>query len=229
MHGVPPRLVVGDAGIGKSRLVHGCARPCGHRATRSRIADASRSGRIMRCFRSCGSSARIGNSTPTVRPTSRTRRSTRCSRRSNAIVRRPVSRLRPALGLPCDAKAARWPGAREQDALFDVLEQLIVSLGNGAPVLLVVDDVQWIDRSTEDFSGVPAALVARGGALHRSRRDRQARALGGMTERLVLRRLPRDDARRLMSAHGGALDPAGSTLSIVRRAFRCSSRPLRAS
>ena len=54
-------------------------------------------------------------------------------------------------GAACDAKAARWPGAREQDALFDVLEQLIVSLGNGAPVLLVVDDVQWIDRSTEDF------------------------------------------------------------------------------
>ncbi|MDI9654583.1 hypothetical protein QM306_41130, partial [Burkholderia cenocepacia] len=25
------------------------------------------------------------------------------------------------------------------------------SLGNGAPVLLVIEDVQWLDRSTEEF------------------------------------------------------------------------------
>ena len=233
MHGVPPRLVVGDAGIGKSRLVHGLCetvRAQGHAFAHCGCQPERENHALFPILRFIGAHWQLDADSPadiTHAAIDAMLAALECDRAAARVA------LATWLGLPCDAKAARWPGAREQDALFDVLEQLIVSLGNGAPVLLVVDDVQWIDRSTEDFlaylqrSSRAAALCI----VLTSRPVRLAR-WGGMTERLVLRRLPRDDARRLMSAHLGwarSIRPGSTRSSIVRRAFRCSSRPLRAS
>ena len=212
MHGVPPRLVVGDAGIGKSRLVHGLCetvRAQGHAFAHCGCQPERENHALFPILRFIGAHWQLDADSPadiTHAAIDAMLAALECDRAAARVA------LATWLGLPCDAKAARWPGAREQDALFDVLEQLIVSLGNGAPVLLVVDDVQWIDRSTEDFlaylqrSSRAAALCI----VLTSRPVRLAR-WGGMTERLVLRRLPRDDARRLMSAHLGrarsGLDP----------------------
>lgn len=125
------------------------------------------------------------------------------------------------LGLPCEAGGFLWSSAREQPMLFEVLEQLIVSLGNGAPILLVVEDVQWIDRSTRDFleslrcspraGTVCIVLTSRPHNLDRWR---------GATERLVLRRLSRDDAQRLVLAlfEQKSLDPASLSMLAHRTA-----------
>ncbi|VWD18058.1 serine/threonine protein kinase [Burkholderia lata] len=210
MRGVP-RLVVGDAGIGKSRLVHGLCEAvrtqglafayCGCLPERENHA-------LFPILRFIGAHWQLDADSPpgTTRAAIEAMLAPlECDRVAACVA------LSTWLGLPCEAKAARWSGAREQYALFDVLEQLIVSLGNGAPVLLVVEDVQWIDRSTEDFlaylqrSPRAAALCV----VLTSRPARLARWRGA-TERLILRRLPRDDARRLMSAYLGpdGLDPS---------------------
>lgn len=210
MRGVP-RLVVGDAGIGKSRLVHALCevvRTQGHAFAHCGCLPERENHALFPILRFIGAHWQIDADSPAG-----------IARAAIDAMLAPLECDRVAarvalatwLGLPCDAKGARWSSAREQHVLFDVLEQLIVSLGNGAPVLLVIEDVQWIDRSTADFlaylqcspraAALCIVLTSRPAELARWR---------GATERLVLRRLPRDDARRLMSAYlgQGALDPA---------------------
>ncbi|VWC69611.1 serine/threonine protein kinase [Burkholderia lata] len=210
MRGVP-RLVVGDAGIGKSRLVHAlceAVRTQGHVFVHCGCLPERENHALFPILRFVGAHWQLDADSPcgiTLEAIDAMLAPLECDR----VAARAA--LATWLGLPCEAKDARWSSGREPHALFDVLAQLIVSLGNGAPVLLVVEDVQWIDRSTEDFLAY----------LHRSPRaaalcivltSRPARLARwrGTTERLVLRRLPRDDARRLMLAYlgPGALDPA---------------------
>ncbi|WP_175917231.1 TOMM system kinase/cyclase fusion protein [Burkholderia pyrrocinia] len=209
-HGVP-RLVVGDAGIGKSRLVHElceAVRIQGHAFAHCGCLPERENHALFPILRFIGAHWHIDADSPAgfalaaidamIAPLE-------CDHAAARVA------LATWLGLPCDAKGLLWSSAREQHALFDVLEQLIVSLGNGAPVLLVVEDVQWIDRSTEDFLAYlqrsPRAAAL--GIVFTSRPDKLGRWRGA-TERLVLRRLPRDDAQRLISAclGQGALDPA---------------------
>ncbi|KGS07653.1 TOMM system kinase/cyclase fusion protein [Burkholderia sp. ABCPW 111] len=103
------------------------------------------------------------------------------------------------LGLPGGADKLRWSGARQQQALFDVLCQLLGSLGGGGPVLLIVDDVQWVDSATGDFldtlarhpacAAVCVVLTSRPEQLERWRRG---------AERLMLRRLSAAATRNLI-------------------------------
>ncbi|VWB25321.1 serine/threonine protein kinase [Burkholderia lata] len=210
MRGVP-RLVVGDAGIGKSRVVHAlceAVRTQGHAFAYCGCLPERENHALFPILRFISAHWQLDADSPpgtTRAAIDAMLAPLECDRVAARVA------LSTWLGLPCDAKEARWSGAREPHALFDVLEQLIVSLGNGAPVLLVVEDVQWIDHSTEAFlaylqrSPRAAALCV----VLTSRPARLARWRGA-TERLVLRRLSRDDARRLMSAclGQGALDPA---------------------
>ncbi|MXN79513.1 TOMM system kinase/cyclase fusion protein [Burkholderia sp. 4701] len=206
-----PRLVVGEAGIGKSRLVHElceAVRTQGHAFAHCGCLPERENHALFPILRFIGAHWQIDADRPAglalaaidamIAPLD-------CDHAAARVA------LATWLGLPCDAKGFLWSSAREQHALFDVLEQLIVSLGNGAPVLLVVEDVQWIDRSTEDFLAhlrrSPRAAAI--GIVLTSRPDKLDR-WRGVTERLALRRLSHDDAQRLASACLGerALDPA---------------------
>ncbi|MDN7698657.1 TOMM system kinase/cyclase fusion protein [Burkholderia semiarida] len=229
MRGEPPRgvprLVVGDVGFGKSRLVHElceAVRTRGHAFAHCGCLPERENHALFPVLRFIAShwhvdadhapGAALAAIDAMIAPLD-------CDHAAARVA------LAAWLGLPCDANGLRWSSAREQHALFDVLEQLIVSLGNGAPVLLVIEDVQWLDRSTEDFlaylqhSPRAAALCI----VLTSRPDKLARWRGA-TDRLVLRRLPRDDAQRLMSAHlgPGAFDPAW----LDRLADRTAGIPL---
>ncbi|WP_406806463.1 TOMM system kinase/cyclase fusion protein [Burkholderia semiarida] len=220
-----PRLVVGDVGFGKSRLVHElceAVRTRGHAFAHCGCLPERENHALFPVLRFIASHWHVdADRAPgtalaaidaMIAPLD-------CDHAAARVA------LASWLGLPCDANGLLWSSAREQHALFDVLEQLIVSLGNGAPVLLVIEDVQWLDRSTEDFlaylqhSPRAAALCI----VLTSRPDKLARWRGA-TDRLVLRRLPRDDAQRLMSAHlgPGAFDPAW----LDRLADRTAGIPL---
>ncbi|WP_175762836.1 TOMM system kinase/cyclase fusion protein [Burkholderia ambifaria] len=206
-----PRLVVGDAGLGKSRLVHAlceAVRARGHAFAHCGCLPERENHALFPVLRFIGAHWHIDVDSPPgialaaidamIAPLD-------CDHAAARVA------LATWLGLPCEAKGLLWSSVREQHALFDVLEQLIVSLGNGAPVLLVIEDVQWIDRSTEDFLAYlqrsPRAAAL--GIVLTSRPDKLAR-WRGTTDRVMLRRLPRDDAQRLLSAHlgQGAFDPA---------------------
>ena len=125
------------------------------------------------------------------------------------------------LGLSGDIGGLRWSGMRQQQTLFDVLRQLLASLGNGAPVLLVVEDVQWIDCASADFletlrqhpdsASIWVVLTSRPERLARWR---------GAAGRLVLRRLSRIDTRSLIATlftHDD-IDPASLDFLATRTA-----------
>ncbi|MEN2469374.1 TOMM system kinase/cyclase fusion protein [Burkholderia sp. GS2Y] len=220
-----PRLVVGDAGIGKSRLVHELCEAVqsrGHTFAHCGCLPERENHALFPILRFIGAHWHIDADSPpglALAAIDTMIAPLECDHAAARVA------LATWLGLPCDAKGFLWSSAREQHALFDVLEQLIVSLGNGAPVLLVVEDVQWIDRSTEDFLAYlqrsPRAAAL--GIVYTSRPVKLGRWRGA-TERLVLRRLPRDDAQRLISAcvGHGTLDPAW----LDRLAHRTAGIPL---
>ncbi|MDY7804726.1 TOMM system kinase/cyclase fusion protein [Burkholderia stagnalis] len=206
-----PRLVVGEAGIGKSRLVHElceAVRAQGHAFAHCGCLPERENHALFPILRFIGAHWHIDADRPAGLALAAIDAMIAPLECDHAAARVALATW---LGLPCDAKGFLWSSAREQHALFDVLEQLIVSLGNGAPVLLVVDDVQWIDRSTEDFLAhlrrSPRAAAI--GIVLTSRPDKLDRWRGA-AERLALRRLSRDDAQHLVSAFLGerALDPA---------------------
>ncbi|MDN7519809.1 TOMM system kinase/cyclase fusion protein [Burkholderia sp. AU45251] len=209
-HGVP-RLVVGDAGIGKSRLVHElceAVRGQGHAFAHCGCLPERENHALFPILRFIGAHWHIDADSQAGGALAAIDAMIAPLECDHAAAR---AALATWLGVPCDVQGFLWSSAREQHALFDVLEQLIVSLGNGAPVLLVVEDVQWLDRSTEDFlAHLQRSPRAAALAVVFTSRPARLERWRGATERLMLRRLPRDDAQRLMSAHlgRGAFDPA---------------------
>ncbi|VWC26792.1 serine/threonine protein kinase [Burkholderia aenigmatica] len=209
-HGMP-RLVVGDAGIGKSRLVHElceAVRGQGHAFAHCGCLPERENHALFPILRFIGAHWHIDADSQAGGALAAIDAMIAPLECDHAAAR---AALATWLGVPCDVQGFLWSSAREQHALFDVLEQLIVSLGNGAPVLLVVEDVQWLDRSTEDFlAHLQRSPRAAALAVVFTSRPARLERWRGATERLVLRRLPRDDAQRLMSAHlgRGAFDPA---------------------
>ncbi|WP_241299975.1 AAA family ATPase, partial [Burkholderia stabilis] len=206
-----PWLVVGDAGLGKSRLVHAlceAVRARGHAFAYCGCLPERENHALFPILRFIAAHWHIDADFPggfTLAAIDAMIAPLECDHAAARIA------LATWLGLPCDTKGGQWSSARERYLLFDVLEQLIASLGNGGPVLLVVEDVQWIDRSTEAFLAYlqrsPRAAAL--GIVLTSRPDKLGRWRGA-AERLALRRLPRDDARRLVAAclGQGAPDPA---------------------
>ncbi|WGS44688.1 TOMM system kinase/cyclase fusion protein [Burkholderia sp. JSH-S8] len=220
-----PRLVVGEAGIGKSRLVHElceAVRTQGHAFAHCGCLPERENHALFPILRFIGAHWHIDADRP-VGPALAAIDAMIAPLECDHAAARVA--LATWLGLPCDAKGFLWSSAREQHALFDVLEQLIVSLGNGAPVLLVVEDVQWIDRSTEDFLAYLRRSPRAGaiGVVLTSRPDKLDRWRGA-TERLALRRLSRDDAQHLVSAFLGERVPDPAWLGQL--AHRTAGIPL---
>ncbi|PCE29878.1 TOMM system kinase/cyclase fusion protein [Burkholderia ubonensis] len=209
-HGVP-KLVVGEAGIGKSRLVHElceAVRAQGHAFAHCACLPERENHALFPILRFIGAHWHIDADCPVDLALAAIDEMIAPLECDHAAARVALATW---LGLPCDAKGFLWSSAREQHALFDVLVQLIVSLGHDAPILLVVEDVQWLDRSTEDFLAfLRRSSRARAICVVLTSRPDKLGRWRGSTERLVLRRLSRDDAQRLVSALLGqrALDPA---------------------
>ena len=132
-------LVAGDGGVGKTRLAEELAR----HARRERGGGAHRQrGRHRR---------RPAVLAGAVRDPQRGARRTRHRRRraAAAVARAPAAggRCRPDAGPPV--------------VLLDLLYQLVVDLAERRPVLLVVDDLQWADRSTRDLVAYLVANLVR--------------------------------------------------------------------
>jgi ATP/maltotriose-dependent transcriptional regulator MalT len=64
--------------------------------------------------------------------------------------RAELARLLPELGAPGDLLVEPFAGSA-QGRLFELLLVLFERLAEEAPVLLVIDDLHWADRSTRDF------------------------------------------------------------------------------
>lgn len=218
-------LVVGEAGIGKSRLVYELSQAVdaqGHAVAHCVCLPERTNHGMSPILRLIGAQWRIEPDGPADEALAAIDAMLAPLACDHAAAR---AALASWFGLPCDAGGFLWSSAREQHALFDVLAQLIVSLGNGAPVLVIVEDVQWIDRSTEDFlkslrrsasaSTLCVVLTSRPEKLDRWRDD---------TERLVLRRLSRNDAQRFVATLFGRTELDAASLSVL--AHRTAGIPL---
>ncbi|WP_133649393.1 TOMM system kinase/cyclase fusion protein [Paraburkholderia flava] len=199
------RLVVGEAGIGKSRLVHElceAVRTERHAFASCTCLPEQMNHALFPVLRFVESHWQIdtdGSPDAALAVLDRMLAPLDCD---HAAAR---ATLAAWLGIDssgrANAAALRWSGARQQQMLFDVLRQLLASIGGGAPVLLAIEDVQWIDRATVDFldtlrrhpdtTPVWVVLTSRPENLARWR---------GVATRLMLRRLSRDDARQLIAA-----------------------------
>ncbi|MCW2982659.1 MAG: family ATPase, partial [Conexibacter sp.] len=74
--------------------------------------------------------------------------------------RAELARLLPELGTPGDLLVEPYAGSA-QGRLFELLLVLFERLAEESPVLLVIDDLHWADRSTRDFLAFLARNVCR--------------------------------------------------------------------
>jgi DNA-binding CsgD family transcriptional regulator len=152
------------------------------------------------------------------------------------VARRELSALLPGLALPGD-DGAEGTGARfqpdsdrSQSRLFEALLAAIDRLGRDAPVVLILEDVHWADRSTRDFLAflgrnladerILVALSYRPDELHRRHPLRPLLAVLERTpqaRRIELRGLLPDDIAALAADVTGSRPSAELVDRLVRR------------
>jgi tetratricopeptide (TPR) repeat protein len=125
-----------------------------------------------------------------------------------------LARLLPAMGAP---DRSGPPGQAAQARLFELLLGLLGRLGEPAPLVLVVEDLHWADRSTRDLLAFLARNLRRERLLlvvtYRSDEPGQQRLgpylaeldRGGPVERLLLARLDRAETAAQLTGILGAV------------------------
>ena len=146
-------LVSGEPGIGKSRLVHELherIRMTGHRAVRLRCSPYHGNSALYPLF---GPLERAvpRDSEPEARRASLEAELERCG----LDVDEAGPLLAELLAIPAGAQPTRAneSDARRKRRLLDALQSWLLAQGAGGPLLLVVEDVHWIDPSTLELLG----------------------------------------------------------------------------
>ena len=134
-------LVIGEAGIGKSRLL--------------REAELHARDQDMAVLR--GECLRLDGGELPFAPVAALLRDAPPERLEAALselgpeVRAELERAFPHLGAGLPVGGGSAPDRFAQARLFEAIVLLLGALGRGAPLLVVLEDVHWVDRSTREF------------------------------------------------------------------------------
>ena len=218
-------FVAGESGVGKSRLLSELARrareECGARVLSGECVELG-DGELP-------SAPLVGALRPRVRA------GDPGLLELPAAARHELAALLPGLAVPSNGDdAARREriegGGQAQSRLFEALLAAIDRLARDAPVLLIIEDIHWADRSTRDFLSflgrnladerVLVALSYRPDELHRRHPLRPLLAVLERTHlahRIELHGLLADDIRALAHEISGQEPSAELVDRLVRR------------
>ena len=217
-------MVGGEAGVGKSRLVT-------EFAARSRAAG----GRVLLggCLELGADGLPFAPFTAVLRTLVRDLGAAGVAELLPGGSTRELARLLPEFGEPAGPDGAGEARAR----LFEQMLILLEHLAEAGPVVLIVEDMHWADRSTRDLlaflirnqasaEGLLIVATYRSDDLHRTHPLRPLLAeldRIGWVARLDLGRLPRQDTAELVAQITGR-KPDGDLLAAVYR--RTEGNPL---
>jgi ATP/maltotriose-dependent transcriptional regulator MalT len=217
-------LVGGEAGVGKSRLL-------AEFAARSR--DGGARVLVGGCLELGADGLPFAPFTTVLRELVRDLGAARIADLLPSGATRELARLLPEFGEPAAAEDAGEARAR----LFEQVLILLEQLAETSPVLLVIEDAHWADRSTRDLlaflirnqqalDGLLIVVTYRSDELHRTHPLRPLLAeldRVGWVRRMDLGRLSRRETRELAARLLGH-EPAADLLDVVYR--RTEGNPL---
>ncbi len=115
------------------------------------------------------------------------------------------------LSAPVDQPAEEAPAAERKREIFDAVARLVFTLSERTPVILLLEDVQWIDESSRELLEVAATRLQRARVMlivtHRPDHELTWRTSAAVT-RLTLRRLSDEDTTAIIRALVGNPLPA---------------------
>jgi DNA-binding CsgD family transcriptional regulator/tetratricopeptide (TPR) repeat protein len=228
-------LLAGDAGVGKSRLLEELSRQAAGRGVRVLIGHCVDLGDVGLPYLPFVDLLRPVAADPELAPgvAARPALAGLVTGRPGAAVAESPAGDAADLGRPLPHRAARPPLDDGRLQLFEAVAALLTELAADVPLLVVLEDLHWADRSSRDLLRYllarlvdePIAVVAsyRADDLHRRHPLRPLLAelvrLPGV-ERLTLDPLPDADVgvlvRGLAAASGGV--PAATVDDVVARA-----------
>ena len=205
-HGGQAVLLIGEAGIGKSRLLHSLVEAIGGDSPAQEFFQCSTLRSESPFWPIAQRLALNADITPDDDTATREAKLTRMLGQRSADVEGAATVLRTLLGLPdgLDLGNGRAQVQRRHDTV-DVLIRLVLSAAKTGPALLIFEDLQWIDRGTLDIlRNLVSAIVDVPILLVATARDDRRLGLGAAPNLL---RLPL-----------GRLDPATAEALIVETA-----------
>ena len=203
-------FVAGESGVGKTRLVTELARRVRERDGRTLCGDCVELGEGELPYAPLVAALR-----PLVRDGDPTLKALPDAARAE------LATLLPELGPPADSARADEDAGSAQRRLFEALLTLLERLGRDTPILLLLEDIHWADRSTRAFLAfvaramsterVLAVCTYRSDEMHRRHPLRPLLAemeRDPRSRRIEIARLSRDElAGQLEDILDGAPDP----------------------
>jgi tetratricopeptide (TPR) repeat protein len=152
--------VVGEAGIGKSRLVSELRRDLYGGTVLALEAQCLSHGSSIPYFPIRELLRRLFGLAEGDEPAAADEKICAGVRAMDGDVEAYVPWIRPLLGLPSSQIPAEWSPEAVQARTFAVLRTLAVQASRRTPLLMVVEDAHWIDRTSEDLLVSLAEAIA---------------------------------------------------------------------
>lgn len=212
--------VVGEAGMGKSRLLVELRRRVGDEATwlEGRCLSFGQSTPFLPIVDALRQSFGIGDTDGEGEIIERVARGLAVLGERGAELAPPVRYLLSVD--PGDPAVLAMDPTARRARIFQALQQLLLLSSHARPIVLVIEDLHWIDSASEEYlKGLIDGLAGAAVLLVLTYRPIYRSPFGEHTyvSRVVLQPLDENDARRLVRATLGVADLPGELAALIAR------------